>query len=516
MSTYNKKLPKPSEITWMDAKRGNRSRQIIMPYGGMIPSGVCYLGWRQNSYSYSYQVMYCITARLSPDKQLQTGSETTKTGWKYPNPDWSGNIDTMNRGVKMDKKNRYYRYYSFAGKSLMTKGTYDRMKLTVMVRSFNASKKQHGPWATETLTIKCRPTVKVYKIIALADGGLQIYLNTNGWKRGDSKVILGDIRKQGESAACNKKKLTDEVGAIGGEEAKDYPYAEFDGTGFRGAFAPGDKVVLKDCVFRTCDGVDASIDGIYTIDPVSAVIDPPTIRIERDEGGASMTVHISKSDAADDWDTVSAWLSCKIHGAYERINYVEATGTDDAKRTYKFRPPLDSTIRMSIQIKNNLKGEFRKTYTVDDLEGLKEFASNGRLIVNYTDGTDKQPMNGMFNGSQVATMNYDMDYSTDAKRPYEKELPFGRGKPVAFLGEGIEKTINVKGSIDGTETGEFQSEAYSGYHDWEKFQEQQGIVLLRLPHGRTFHALCTKVLLEQTDEYDESREVTIALEEVDV
>lgn len=516
MSKYNKKLPKPSEITWMNSTRKTRETTIVMPFKGVIPSGTSYLGWRQSSYSYSYQVQYYVKARMVPSKQLSTGSDTTKTGWKYPNPDWSGNVDTFNKCVKQDKTNRYYRYYNFANKALMTKGSYDKMQVVVRVRAFNKSKKQHGAWVSKTLTVKCKPTVTVYKIIALADGGIQIYLNTNGWTRGDSQVILKDVRHQGVSIKQNKKDLIDEVGAIGGEEAKDYPFAEFSGSGFNTDFKENEKIVLKNCVFRTCDGVDVSLDGTYTIDPTSAVIDAPIVNISRDEDKGTITTVISKGDANDDWDSMSAWLTCTSMGKTVRFDAITSSGSDDSNRTYMFRPPLDADIKLSIAIKNNLGGSFSRTYDKSTYSQLKPINSRNRVIVNYTDGTDTQPSNGMFNGSKVAVMNYEVEYSTAATREYSKELPFGRKRPVAFLGEGLNNTITLKGSIDATENEELKTENYSTYRDWLNFQEQQGIVLLRMPSGMTYTALCTQCSIDQEDEYNETRSVNLTFEEVEM
>jgi hypothetical protein len=516
MSTYNKKLPKPSEIRWMNSSRKTRESTIVMPFKGVIPSGTSYIGWRQSSYSYSYQVQYYVKARMIPSKQLSTGSETTKTGWKYPNPDWKGNVDTFNKCVAQDKKNRYYRYYNFANKSLMTKGSYDKMEVIVRVRSFNKSKKQHGAWVSKTLTVKCKPTVKIHKIVALADGGIQIYLNTGGWTRGDSQVILKDVRHLGASKKQNKKNLSDEVGAIGGEEAKDYPYAEFKGSDFNTDFKEEEEIVLKNCVFRTCDGVDVSLDGTYTIDSVSSIIDDPILDITRNEDTGLITAQISKGDSNDDWDSMSCWLNCTSNGETVRYDAIASSGSDDAVRTYKFMPPLDAELSMRISIKNNLGGSCNVTYDRTTHSGLAPILSRNRVIVNYTDGTDTQPNNGMFNGSKVAVMNYEIDYSTDASRTYDKELPFGRQRPVAFLGEGLTNTININGSIDATVDEELKTVAYSTHKDWLKFQEQQGIVLLRMPNGMTYTALCTKCSIQQEDEYDMARNVSLTFEEVEI
>lgn len=516
MSKYNKKLPKPSEIRWMNSTRKTRQVTITMPFKGTIPSGVSYIGWRQSSYAYSYQVQYMVEARMIPDRQLETGTDTTKTAYKYPNSSWSGNVNTMNRCVTMDKKNRYYRYYNFAGRSLMSKGSYDKLTVTVRVRSFNKSKKQHGTWVTKKLYIKCKPSVTVYKIVALVDGGFRLFFNTNGWTRGDSKVILNDVRHDGATEKENKKALTDEVGAIGTEEASGYPYAEFAGSEFNAGFVSSEKIVLKNCVFRTVDGVDVSLDGTYTIDATSAVIDAPNVTITRDEDKGLITAKVAKSDANDDWDTVQAWMNCKLKDKTVRCDYSTTSGSGDATRYFTFRPPLDSEIELKIGIMNNLGGTMWKTYTQSNLSSLAPIKSNGRLIVNYTDGTDEQPSNGTFNGSKVAAMNYDLSYSTDVKRQYEKEMPFGRGKPIAFLGDGIEKTINLTGNIDGSENEEYKTVAFSGYYDWLNLQDQQGIVLARLPFGRTYTAVCTKLTIDQADEYDESRDISMTLEEVDI
>ena len=63
MSKYNKSLPKPTDIVLMDSKRANRKTTVTMPFGGVIPSGPSYLGWRQSSFTYSYQVQYYVNLR---------------------------------------------------------------------------------------------------------------------------------------------------------------------------------------------------------------------------------------------------------------------------------------------------------------------------------------------------------------------------------------------------------------------------------------------------------------------
>lgn len=517
MSTYNKKLPKVSDICFMNSKRTGRTATIVMPFKGVIPSSVPYVGWRQSSYAYNYQVQYLVTARMIPDKQLETGADTTKTAYKYFNTAWSGNVDKLNRSVMVDKKNRYFRYYSLAGKSLMTKGSYDKLTITVRVRSFNAKKKQHGAWVTKNLVVKCKPTVKVHKIVALADGGFRLYLNTGGWKRGDSEVILKDVRHEGASKKQNKKDLTDEVGAIGTEEASGYPYAEFAGSGFNTHFEQNEKIVLKNCVFRTCDGVDVSLDGTYTISSIDADVSAPEVEVRWNNDIGRKEVYISKKDAADDWDKVQAWLICTLpNGEEVRYDASYISGEDDETRWFWFYPPLDSKIDLRVGITNNLGGKFWKTYTETEKPNLRKIPSNGRIMINYSDGTEPQPNNGTFFGEKYAVMNYETEYSLDAARPFEKELPFGRKRPVAFLGEGLEKTINIKGNIDGTETGEYQTAAYSSYQDWLDFQDQQGIVLARLPHGRTYTALCTKLTIDQENEFDDSRNITMTLEEIDI
>lgn len=513
MSTYNKSLPKPSEIRWMTKDRKTRTETIEMPFGGTIPSGISYLSWRQSSYAYSYQVQYMVKARMIPDKQLETGSEITKTAWKYPNSTWSGDVATINKCVTMDKEHRYYRYYGFGGKSLMTKGSYDKLQVVVRVRSFNSKKKQHGAWVTNTLTVKCKPTVTVYKIVALADGGIQIYLNTGGWKRGDSQVILHDV-KNSLSVKTNKHRLDREVGAIGTEEASGYPYAEFEGKYFNYDFEQNQKITLKNCFFRTCDGVDVSLDGTYTISPIDADISEPSIEVLHDHDKGFIDVHIAKNDTADDWDTVQAWLNCTVGEKTVRCDHVVASGTDDDARMFRFYPPLDSELKLRVGIKNNLGGVFWKTYTNSSLSDLKPIPSGGRVIVSYTDGNDVQPDNGTFYGSQYVAMNYEVEKNLSATRKCEKEIPFGRKKPIAFLGEGVEKKLSIKGSVP--RDSEMETATNSNLKDWMDFQEQQGIVLIRLPDGEHYTALCTGLSLEQDDEYEEFYNVNLTAEEVDI
>lgn len=511
MSTYNKSLPKVSDICWMSSDRKKRETAIVMPFKGTIPSDLPFIGWKQSSYAYSYQVQYMVTARLTPDKQLSTGSEQSKTAWKYPNSSWLGDVNTINKCIAPDKDNKYYKYYSFAGKSLMTKGSYDALAVTVRVRSFNKTKKQHGPWVTKDLQIKCEPTVKITKIIALADGGVKIYLDTDGWGRGDSKVILGDAHHEFQEKE-NKKELSCEIDAVGSESL----YVIFQGKNFDTEFRENEKIMLKDCYFQTCDGVEVSLDGMYTIDPASAVIDDPVVSITKNIDAASLEIEISKSDTADVWDDVEAWLSCKDGAKIKRIDCVENWDGENEGKGFKFYPPLDKELTLGIGIENNLGGKHSGTMSRSEKEELAGITSEGRIIINYTDGTDEQPGNGMFNGSKIAAMNYETEVSTDASRTYETELPHGRGRPIAFLGEGLEVSISIKGTIDATQSDEYATAKYSSYRHWKEFQEQQGITLVRLPGGGFYQALCTKVAIDQSDEYDDCKDVTLSMEEVDL
>lgn len=516
MSTYNKKLPKPSEICFMKTDRTGRTDKITMPFKGVVPSnGISFVSWRQSSYAYSYQVQYYVKARMIPDKQLQTGAEYTKTDWKYFNPTWSGNVNTMNKCVTMDKQHRYYRYYGFGGKSLMTKGSYDKLEVVVRVRSFNKTKKQHGDWVSKTLKILCKPTVTVHRIVALADGGFNLYLNTNGWKRGDSEVILKDVRHTGASKKENKQNLIDEVGAIGTEEASGYPYATFKGSNFNTDFEQSESITLKNCVFRTCDGVDVSLDGTYKISSIDADISEPAVTVAINHDKAELDVFVEKQagQTGDDWDSVQCWMICDGKRFDTLVDYGQ---TDDEQRFYRFHPPFDKELQLRVSITNNLGGKFTKTYNSSTHRWLKPIPSNGRIQLDYTDGTDEQLDNGMFYGSKYVSMNYEVEYSMDANRKYETELPFGRSRPVAFLGEGVNRAIKLKGSIDSSKDGFFETVAHSTHNDWLEFQEHQGIVFLRMPEGKHYTALCTNVNISHEEEADETRTVDISLEEVEI
>lgn len=517
MSKYNKKLPKPTNLRFINSARSSGANELTMPFGGVIPAGISYLGWKQTSFTYSYQVQYYVKARLVPDKQLATGKTWTQTAWKYPNTAWgSVKVDSLNKGVTVDKKNRWYRYLNFAGKSMMTKGSYDRLIIGIRVRSYNPKAKEHGAWVTGKVYFSCVPTVKVHKVVALADGGIRVYLNTGGWKRGDSRLILRDVRHEGASNKQNKKDINVEVDAIGGEEAANYPYVDVAGSHFNTDFQPNEKVVFKNCIFRTCDGADAAINGTYSIESVNASIAAPVVSIARDEDAGEIKATFSKGNASDDWDKSEAWLMCDVRGESVRVNHVNVTGSDDASRVYRFHPPLDASMRLHFGITNDLGGACYMNLTKADHEELRPLESNGRVMVNYSDGTETQPKNGQFYGSKVASMVYETDISTDATREAESFMPYGRTRPFATLGEGVEKTINVKGSIGNTDDGFFEPVAFSGYYDWLDFQQQQGLVLLRMPNADTCQALCTKATISQSDEYDETKSVDLSFMEVDV
>lgn len=517
MSKYNKSLPKPKDLRFINSARTIGGNNLTMPFKGKIPSGVSYMGWKQTSFTYSYQVQYYIKGRMTPDKQLDTGKTWKKTDWKYPNTAWGTvAVNSLNKGVTVDKKNRWYRYLNFAGKSLMTAGSYDRLIIGMRVRSYNPKAKQHGPWVTGNVYFSCVPTVKVHKLVALADGGLRVYLNTGGWKRGGSKLILGNVRHIAASKKENKKTITEEVDAIGGEEAADYPYVDIAGSNFNCEFLPDENIVLTNCRFRTCDGAEASIDGTYYhIETVNAAIIDPVVNITRNEATGTITAKFTKGDKDDDWDKSEAWLTCTVNGEALRVNHVSVAGTDDQARTYRFQPPLDCPMKLHFGIWNDLGGAKYLDLTEKDYQELRPFESNGRILVNYSDGTETQPKNGNFYGSQAAAMLYDTECSTNAARAFDSELPFGRTRPVAFLGQGVTRTISVKGSIDASQDGYFQDVPNSGKEHWTDFQEQQGLVFIRMPGGVTYQAVTESVNIAQ-EEYEETCEVSLSFQEVSV
>ena len=86
---------------------------------------------------------------------------------------------------------------------------------------------------------------------------------------------------------------------------------------------------------------------------------------------------------------------------------------------------------------------------------------------------------------------------------------------MAFLGSGLERKVKVKGSIDATPDKRFSRTAHSSLEDWRAFEEQQGLVLLRMPNGYCSHALCTGVSMD-SDNSGLSKSVSLTFEEVDV
>ena len=256
--------------------------------------------------------------------------------------------------------------------------------------------------------------------------------------------------------------------------------------------------------------MDASIDGTYAIDKVDAVVDEPDVAITRNEDDGTVTVKVTKADANDDWDTVSAWTNVYVRGEKVRFDPVYSSGTDDAARTFIFMPPFDSSVKLYVKVKNDLGGQKQTSYDVEPIP------SKSRIMVNYTDGSDTQLKNGRFYGSKVAAMVFETEVSTDAARESETFMPFGRDKPFATLGDGVEKTVSVKGSIGNTDDGFFEPVPYSGHYDWLAFQKQQGLVLLRMPNTDTYQALCTKMTINQEDEYDETKTVDMSFMEVSV
>lgn len=656
MSKLNKKLPTPGYPCWMDVNRKNRAYTINMPFKGVVPAGSSYIGWKQTSYAYSYQAQYYVEARLVPSKQLDTGSTTSKTGWKWMSSTWSGNEtkpDLKNKGVAADKKNSYYRYVNFKGKYFMTKGSYDRLTLHTRVRTYNSKTKQHGNWKYSNCIINCVPTVSVHKVVATADGGFLLFLNTNGWTRGNSQVVLGTVKhddtaelaalaaanetlaekesaraeayafmnekfierdaayrllndakdylaaKQAELEAAqaafdsltedatqddidaaqaaldaanaavteaqtevenaraaadgvmqsvldacnaynaanaeymaaldvknsaqaeadkypklNSNTITLTMSAPGQEEDASYPYVTVPGSSLNGCFLPNEDIKFTDCYLKTCDGEKAYFDCVKAIDSVSAIIDRARIEVTRYETGIIKTT-FRKSDPNDDWDTgATAFMECVVDGQTVRIDPAYSVGSEESYRSYRFIPPLDADMKVTFNIGNDLGCSATFEYTKEDNALLAAIPSNDRILINYSDGSETQPKNGMYYASKAVAMVYDTDVSTDSSREVETFSPLGRTKPFAVFAEGIKNTVSIKGSIGNTDDGWFEPVPLSGYKDWLEFKKHQGLCIIRRPGGSVMYAACTKLAFSQGEASDETKTVDMSFMEV--
>ena len=516
MSTLNKNLVKPSDISWMDKARGNRTKSIAMKFGLSVADGISYLGWKQNGYVGSYQVQYKVTGRLTPEEQFSKGASTTVTDWKYPYSDWVGDVDKLNKGVKADSGNVYYLGANFKKCIFMTPKLCDKFSIRVRVRPFNIAKKTHGEWVYETLTVYCVPQPKVHKVVALANGGLRVYLDMDGWTRGGTNVFFKDVRHVDGTNAMAKNEVYDVMNGIGDAKAGNYPYVTLNGKYLKESFYADETVVFKDVFVKTCDGEAVSINGSYKIDSVISTIDNPTITIKKDANNHAISVSLAKYSPNVQWDDVAVgmvYISSKGTGSV-----LEVAKTDGANgsSTWLFQPPLDSELQVWVSIKNKLGGDFYKWYTSRDFSALDKIVSGGRAVINYTRGYDVQPDNGLFYGSSVVELLYDVQYNLTTKKQVEKELPWGRSKPVAFLRDGVETSISLSGSIGSVADSEFNLTVNSNIRMWHQFREHQGMVFLRLPDGEFFTAVCTSVSMSPEDEYDEIRQISLSLEEVDV
>ena len=513
MSTLNKSLPKVSGIRFANSSRANGKTVVTMPLGGAIQPDPSYACWKQSSYVYGYQAQYRVRARLTPANELTTGSTTKTTAWKHIADSWDAktSIDKLDKCLLPTKKT-WFIYRNFAGEDFAEAGDYDKLEIDIRVRSFSSSKKQHGSWVTGTIVVKCEPTVTFPEIVAFHDGGIRFYLGLGGWTRGGSYLRLSSVmlasdpdRELIKKALAKGEYLSDKVDGIGDEDAGELPYAGFLGKNFNAAFKPGDAIRIEG-VFETCDGVKVDVSGDYVIGGTVASVDTPIVETSIDADRGELTATVSKSNPDEDWDDVSAWLMC----GDERIDPCTVTEGENESRAFTFMPPLDTEAELHVGIENDLK--FSDTFGCGFVGSVP---SRGRVMVNYTDGTHEQPEGGFY-GPLLAVMNFDTDVSESASRPSETALPFGRDLPMAFVGSGLTNSASIKGSIDATPDSCIKTEPFSTLAEWRAFQRQQGVVLVRKPEGWWMHALCTNVSISQEDEYDETKEVSLTLEEVGI
>lgn len=508
MSTLNSSLPKASNLRFTDKDGKNHHTLVYMSLGGTIDPKSSFACWQQNSYTYGFQAQYRIKARLTPDNELETGSTTKATAWKHLVPSWDQGTDIDNIdsfiGPKSSSKWRTYTGFDFAGMDFAEVGGFDKLEINLRVRSFSNSKKQHGVWETGTVTVKCRPEVAFHEIVAFHDGGLRFYLDLGGWKRGGSSFTLKSVKRIGDDTELLKEKSTDAVDGIGDEKNQEWPYAGFLGKHFDTAFKPGEQIHVE-AEFKTCDDVVATISKDCVISGTSATVDAPVIEVEVFDEEAVIKVHAYKANQNEDWDTVTAWITCDG----KRYEPCMSEGENDDDRTFTFAPPFDADIELHVGVSNDLYFNDSFPYT-----GIGSIPSKGRVFVNYTDGTHEQPEGGFY-GPLLAVMQYDIEESTDSSRPHDTSHPLGRRRPMAFLGSGLERKVKVKGSIDATPDKRFERTAHSSLEDWRAFEEQQGLVLLRMPNGYCSHALCTGVSMD-SDNSGLSKSVSLTFEEVDV
>lgn len=538
MSTYKSSLPKCSEVCWANASRTSRSAQLVAPLDGPVPKSGATFCWKQPAdRSRGYQLAVKVKTRLKPSSSLASDAQWASTA-AYADPigsrqsadktKWNAaNVANSPKTVYKNVDVASGRWLDVSTRQGLAAGEpeavpYDRAQFLLAVRTFQPKYKSggktygpyHGPWVYGTLDLVFRAPAEVVQVLPMADGGVSVRISTP-WQRGGSKAVVGKLFRQKANGSfyttsCLRGKKTyalegaaadvvevdasdgasdvDE-GALAELEASEPGEAvlQFDipASDLKAAVVPGRAVKLEGFSFVTCDGVATDLSGEYAVDGLSSTMPPPELTAEAD-GERQLTVSAAHPAAdATSWEQWACSLSyTDSDGELRSVEPTSCAGGGDGV-SWTFRPPMDVALTASVRVYDEARGR-------NDAVMQCEVPSGGRIVIHY--GPQGFNAAGEFLGAScLALAAGHGGLSMDTERPMESELPHGRGRPVAYFGEGVKKKVSLEGHF---------GEGADGCADRDsalRFADELGPCLLRAPGGARMLCAVSSCTLKRVD-----------------
>ena len=492
-TTLNSKLPVVSKIAFCTSAGAGMATKIYTGENGKFTR---YVGFKQNSKTYPFQIQYRQRSRYtSANARIKGAQWTNWSAWKNAvavsgiAKDATESAKPVNKWLKankgVNKKGTYQTFFTMS--SYQIPATYDARQFQFRIRTINKSKAKHGNWTTQTLSVYKRAAVVDETIITASDGGMKIKFNYI-WDR-TANIQVNSI-KDSAGRELLKKDFTSAVqSAYLTSQTSPTPRAGYQGgqvlipmSRLKRRIVVGETLTLG-VNFTTGDGAPTPLTSGTVIEPRRDI--PMTINRTWDEERGLLTVTATNNDSVRLAD-----VCCNVSYTYNGKSYsaaavsvsknLAAGGTS----TFYFFPPIGIPLTLYIKEEDVLDykdAETAQTFTVT-AKGYRFNKTNSLSICGVAWGN--------------------ANYEINSEPQFETALPYGRNNNVIFYGQGNTNSITFGATLVDKEN--CYGGSYARKLAWDTVRNNQGVYYFRTNKGDMYKVGMTSVNLnhETKDLYE--------------
>ncbi len=481
-TTLNSKLPVVSKIAFCTSAGANMATKIYTGENGKFTR---YVGFKQNSKTYPFQIQYRQRSRYTNTNSKSVGAQWTNwSAWKNAVAISGIPIETteatkpVNKWLKankgVNKKGTYQTFFTMNNYQIPT--TYDAREFQFRIRTINKAKAKHGNWTTQTLSVYKRAAVVDETIITASDGGIKVKFNYI-WDR-TASVKVNSI-KDSQGRELLRKAFTSGVDAAYlTSETTPTPRTGYQGgqvligmNRLKRKVEVGETLTLG-VNFVTGDGAPTALASGTVIEPRRDISMAVNHTWDEDRGLLTVTATNNGSiTLADVGCNVSYTYNGKSYGAaaVSVTKNLEVGGTS----TFYFYPPI------GIPLTLNVKEEDELDYK--DSEPTQTFTLSAK---GYR-------FNKIDSLTTCGVAWGDVSYEISAAPQFETALPYGRDSNVIFYGQGTTNTIGFTATI--VDKDNCYGGSYSRKSAWDTVRNNQGVYYFRTSQGDMYKVGLTGV-----------------------